>query len=277
MGLDLRVFREMDTAPFRQWEERVNDRLPTIATGVEQYASMPLLGSLEVRLVAKRTCRREHRAWVLKALEQAGALGQSGLATPAVRSLLARAMSRFAAAAAAAEVRDHGPGKPVTLSIQPDRHNRTWLQPAPEWYWDHVLCHELTHVAQAAAASWTRGESLERQWAATGATDPADLSALEEGHADWVAQRWMAEAHPGCDESTLRFGARTRTRLLRTLLRPVVGAKAAGYTEGRAFAEAVYAHGGHELLHRAWAGLDNVPTRTEIREPERWIKRMGGR
>ncbi|MCP4225640.1 MAG: zinc-dependent metalloprotease, partial [Actinomycetia bacterium] len=52
-------------------------------------------------------------------------------------------------------------------------------------------------------------------------------------------------------------------------------AKMKQYAEGESFISAVEAHGGTELLDRAWSGPANIPSIEEIRDPAQWITRVG--
>jgi uncharacterized protein (DUF2342 family) len=47
------------------------------------------------------------------------------------------------------------------------------------------------------------------------------------------------------------------------------------YEVGERFAEAVTAAGGLALLNRVWEGPEQMPTMAELREPQRWVDRIG--
>jgi uncharacterized protein (DUF2342 family) len=52
-------------------------------------------------------------------------------------------------------------------------------------------------------------------------------------------------------------------------------AKMKQYEQGEEFIAAVERVGGPELLNKAWAGPDALPTMSEIRDPDSWIRRVG--
>lgn len=106
----------------------------------------------------------------------------------------------------------------------------------------------------------------------------AGLMSLLEGHGDVTMDR----AGEGLVPSADRFGRVLRQRRqsavgLAKLLQQLIGleAKLEQYAEGEAFIAAVERRGGQELLRRAWEAPGHLPSRTEIREPELWIDRMG--
>ena len=52
--------------------------------------------------------------------------------------------------------------------------------------------------------------------------------------------------------------------------------KMAQYKQGEAFVNAVAAARGVEFINRVWERPEHLPTMDEIRNPQRWIARMGG-
>ncbi len=105
----------------------------------------------------------------------------------------------------------------------------------------------------------------------------AGLMSLLEGHGDVTMDRAGAGRVPSAE----RFGRVLRQRRqsavgLTKLLQQFIGleAKLEQYAEGEAFIEAVEAHGGPELLSRAWEAPSRLPSRAEIREPRLWINRL---
>ncbi len=103
------------------------------------------------------------------------------------------------------------------------------------------------------------------------------MMSLLEGHGDVTMDR----AGKGLVPSADRFGRVLRQRrqqsrgLVRFLQRLVgIDAKIKQYAEGEAFISAVEAVAGPAVLHRAWAGPENLPTIHEIRTPSQWLERM---
>lgn len=104
------------------------------------------------------------------------------------------------------------------------------------------------------------------------------MMSLLEGHGDVVMDRAGAAAVPGAQ----RFGAVLRERREQArgpakVLQRLLGleAKFRQYAEGEAFVYAVEQAGGTALLDTVWQGPAWLPTLAEIREPGRWIDRVG--
>lgn len=105
------------------------------------------------------------------------------------------------------------------------------------------------------------------------------LMSLLEGHGDVTMDRAGADRIPSAE----RFGRVLRARRKQVrgparMLQRMLGleAKLSQYEEGERFIAAVEAVGGVELLDRVWESPDNLPSLDEIREPQRWIDRVGG-
>jgi coenzyme F420 biosynthesis associated uncharacterized protein len=105
----------------------------------------------------------------------------------------------------------------------------------------------------------------------------AGLMSLLEGHGDVTMDR----AGVGHVPSAERFGrvlrarrnsARGVTKLAQRLLG--FDAKLNQYAAGERFITAVEAAGGPELLDRAWAAPELLPSLPEIRDPDQWIARV---
>lgn len=104
------------------------------------------------------------------------------------------------------------------------------------------------------------------------------LMSLLEGHGDITMDRAGLDLIP----SQPRF-ARVMTQRranasgFNKLAQKILGfeAKLAQYAEGEAFVRAVEAAGGRELFDEVWVAAENLPTISEIREPQLWIDRMG--
>lgn len=104
------------------------------------------------------------------------------------------------------------------------------------------------------------------------------LMSLLEGHGDLTMDRAGAGRIPSAE----RFGRvlrqrRQSTRGLARLLQQLVGleAKLAQYEAGERFIEHVERRGGPSALDAAWRDPANLPTMAEIRDPDRWLARVG--
>ena len=104
------------------------------------------------------------------------------------------------------------------------------------------------------------------------------LMSLLEGHGDVTMDRAGAQLIPSAD----RFGRvlrqrRQQSRGLVKLIQSLVGleAKLAQYQQGEEFIAVVEEAGGPEVLDRAWAGAEWLPSMVEIRDPEAWLQRVG--
>jgi coenzyme F420 biosynthesis associated uncharacterized protein len=104
------------------------------------------------------------------------------------------------------------------------------------------------------------------------------LMSLLEGHGDITMDRAGGDALPeaarfGAVLRARRSNASTPARILQKLLG--MEAKLAQYEQGERFIEAVEQRGGPALLERAFDGPAGLPTLTEIRDPNAWVKRVG--
>jgi coenzyme F420 biosynthesis associated uncharacterized protein len=104
------------------------------------------------------------------------------------------------------------------------------------------------------------------------------MMSLLEGHGDITMDRAGQDLVPSAD----RFGKvlrerRESARGLARVFQQLIGlqAKLAQYAQGEAFITDVERAGGQQLLSRAWEGPENLPSILEIRDPQRWIDRMG--
>ncbi|HEX7132604.1 MAG TPA: zinc-dependent metalloprotease [Iamia sp.] len=104
------------------------------------------------------------------------------------------------------------------------------------------------------------------------------LMSLLEGHGDVTMDRAGADQIPSAE----RFGRVLRQRRQNAnpaikLLQKLIGleAKLKQYEQGERFIEAVEGAGGPAQLDRAWEDPANLPTMTEIRDPEAWLARVG--
>jgi coenzyme F420 biosynthesis associated uncharacterized protein len=104
------------------------------------------------------------------------------------------------------------------------------------------------------------------------------MMSLLEGHGDVTMDR----AGKGLVPSADRFGQvlrqrRESVRGFARIMQQLIGlqAKLNQYVQGEAFIAEVERSGGQALLSRAWEEPANLPSLLEIREPYRWIERMG--
>ena len=106
------------------------------------------------------------------------------------------------------------------------------------------------------------------------------LMSLLEGHGDITMNRAAADRIPGAQRFARTLQARREsagglTRFIQQLLG--IDAKMKQYKEGEQFVEAVERAGGSELFARVWEEPEHLPTLEEVRDPARWISRLGGR
>jgi coenzyme F420 biosynthesis associated uncharacterized protein len=104
------------------------------------------------------------------------------------------------------------------------------------------------------------------------------LMSLLEGHGDVTMDRAGADRIPSAERfSRVLRQRRTQQRGPARFLQQVIGleAKLRQYQEGERFIEAVEAAGGPALLARAWEAPELLPSVDEIRQPGRWIVRVG--
>ena len=105
------------------------------------------------------------------------------------------------------------------------------------------------------------------------------LTTLLEGHADHVMDAAGPEVVPSVSTIRARFTARRRGGgLVDRLLRAVLGveAKVRQYAVGSAFTRHVVLAAGMEGFNRVWESPQTLPTRAELAEPGRWLRRVHG-
>jgi coenzyme F420 biosynthesis associated uncharacterized protein len=103
------------------------------------------------------------------------------------------------------------------------------------------------------------------------------VMSLLEGHADVVMDGVGPGVIPSVDAIRRRFderrkGVGTLDRMLRKLLG--LEAKMAQYRDGARFVRAVVDKVGMPEFNAVWAAPENLPTRTEIDDPDAWIARV---
>ena len=104
------------------------------------------------------------------------------------------------------------------------------------------------------------------------------MMSLLEGHGDVTMDRAGASRIPSAE----RFGRVLRQRRAQSsaparFVQKLVGleAKLKQYEQGERFIESVEAEGGPEYLNRAWESSEMLPTLSEIRDPQAWMRRVG--
>lgn len=103
---------------------------------------------------------------------------------------------------------------------------------------------------------------------------------LLEGHAEHVMDGVGAAVVPTVATIRARFDQRRREgagvvdRVLRRLLG--LDLKALQYAEGKAFVDTAVREAGMAGFNRVWQSPETLPTRQEIREPARWLRRVHG-
>ncbi len=106
------------------------------------------------------------------------------------------------------------------------------------------------------------------------------LMSLLEGHGDITMNRAAKDRIPGAKRFADTLQARReQAGGVAKLLQQLIGleAKLRQYREGERFVEAVEREGGEGLLSLVWHAPENLPSLEEVREPARWIDRVGGR
>lgn len=105
------------------------------------------------------------------------------------------------------------------------------------------------------------------------------LMSLLEGHGDIVMSSAAgAEIPDAAHFSDVLRRRREDSSGVARFVRQLVGleGKLRQYAEGERFVETVLAEGGDELFARVWESPTMLPSMDEIREPSRWVARVGG-
>ena len=103
------------------------------------------------------------------------------------------------------------------------------------------------------------------------------LVTLLEGHATHVTELIARRVLDNYEEINKRIEARRRRPPVMRILEALGGIemKRQQYIVGKRFCEVVWSHGGAQALAPAWRGPEWVPTIDELKEPDRWIERVG--
>jgi coenzyme F420 biosynthesis associated uncharacterized protein len=103
---------------------------------------------------------------------------------------------------------------------------------------------------------------------------------LLEGHAEHVMDGVGPSVVPSVRHIRARFDLRRREShgLLDKVLRRALGLdlKALQYAEGKRFVDTAVRELGMSGFNRVWESPATLPTRTEIREPMQWVRRLSG-
>lgn len=104
------------------------------------------------------------------------------------------------------------------------------------------------------------------------------LMSLLEGHGDVTMDRAAVAEIPNAGRfSRILRERRASVRGPARLLQQVIGleAKLRQYEQGERFIAAVEEAGGRALMDRAWEGPAWLPSLAEVKEPQRWLSRVG--
>jgi coenzyme F420 biosynthesis associated uncharacterized protein len=105
------------------------------------------------------------------------------------------------------------------------------------------------------------------------------LMSLVEGYSNHIMNAIGGRLLPSFEQIEQRIQQRQQNRpLIEELFNRITGMdlKLAQYQQGEAFVNAVAQARGVAFVNRVWDRHENLPTMAEIREPQKWIARMGG-
>jgi coenzyme F420 biosynthesis associated uncharacterized protein len=105
------------------------------------------------------------------------------------------------------------------------------------------------------------------------------LMSLVEGYSNHIMNAIGRQLLPSFDQIEQRVDQRQRTKtLIEKLFNRITGMdlKLVQYQQGEAFVNAVVDARGIGFASKVWERPENLPTLEEIRNPQRWIARMGG-
>jgi coenzyme F420 biosynthesis associated uncharacterized protein len=105
------------------------------------------------------------------------------------------------------------------------------------------------------------------------------LMSLVEGYSNHIMNAIGGRLLPSFEQIEQRVQQRQQNRpLLEELFNRITGMdlKLAQYQQGEAFVKAVAESHGVAFVNRVWERPEHLPTMAEIREPQKWIARMGG-
>jgi putative hydrolase len=103
------------------------------------------------------------------------------------------------------------------------------------------------------------------------------MMAVIEGHGNFVMDAVGAREIPSFRRMRTMFQRRReQTGAVQRAIGHLIGLemKLRQYEMGQAFCEHVHAQGGPPALGHLWSGPEQLPTLAELREPERWLRRV---
>jgi len=195
---------------------------------------------------------------------------------------------------AAFEARQRLPGLGLRRWLVLHELTHAWQFESHPWLGEHLaatmrelLMNDLVTRAAAPGRSGSPGppslellrgtpQALRAQLRAVGRLQA--VMSVCEGYCNYVMHRVGATHVEDFARLERGFHERQSQRsLLERLVLTVTGLnmKLRQYELGERFAEAVVTHGGLELLNRVWDGPRAMPTLAELRQPERWMARVG--
>lgn len=104
------------------------------------------------------------------------------------------------------------------------------------------------------------------------------VMSLLEGHAEYVMDGVGPSVVPSVAEIREKFQKRRGgSGRLDQAIRRVLGLdmKMAQYRDGEKFVRTVVDRAGQDVFNRVWAAPENLPSKAEINEPDRWLRRVG--
>jgi coenzyme F420 biosynthesis associated uncharacterized protein len=102
------------------------------------------------------------------------------------------------------------------------------------------------------------------------------VMSLLEGHADVVMDGVGPEVIPSVEQIRAKFNVRRQGQGFDKILRRLLGldAKMRQYRDGAEFCRQVIAVVGMDGLNKVWTSPETLPSRVEIRDPQRWLARV---
>jgi putative hydrolase len=103
------------------------------------------------------------------------------------------------------------------------------------------------------------------------------LVTVLEGHATHITDLIAKRVLPNHEEIDRRVAQRRKRPPLIRFLGALGGIdmKRQQYVLGRGFCDHVWAHGGPDALAPVWRGPEWMPTLDELKDPDRWLSRVG--
>jgi hypothetical protein len=253
----LSIDRGTNSGAAYQWEEHAYTVLPVAAPEVEELSGLMLPEEVHVRLLPKKEYQNYR-------IDEALAQGISRNMAYRMGAILTYV---------APIVTDNFNDTP-TIHVNADIYRISIRGEVPVFCYADPLVHELVHTAQQLIRAWGDSASVE----APDPEDPPVLGALNEGHAEWVASRWMERHYPGMNTRDTLNGlpARLFAKRIRSNVSKSAGISADynNYFRGMDFIRAVFEERGLSGVNRMWRSIDHIPRESEIGDPKKWMKRI---